>query len=878
MQDPTLPKFGSANPPGQQTDSFDESATLAPELSPAMLDMLRIRIPGYELLDRIDAGGQATVYRGRELTSGLTVAVKILNGGVNAHDSSRQRLKRETVLLRALNHPNIVCVIESGQTPLGLDYLVMNYVDGRTLDALWKDAKFAAAVAPEPPARLRLFKHLCDIVQAAHLKGITHRDLSPSNILITADGEPHVLDFGLASTAFNGLFTDGHDVTMTGQFLGKLKYAAPEQARTGTAVVDIRTDVYALGVILYQILTHGAYPYEEVGNLVDVLNHIIHTQPVPPSAVMAAREKATEVRSIRPGPPLVNETIEAIVLKALQKNPADRYQSAGEFAADIDQYLSGRPAGTTGVHAAKTVANRARSHPKNKIILISLLTLSVIGVLMNLRSILNWIGMSAVAVSMGAGAAPQAASHTYHMGKAPKPEFKVAGKSYKIDAESKSAKQIRAIPPEHFDPMTRHDRVDHFYHDTLKDHYGERYHDVRWHCGPYRPEFIYWVRSWRPEWRARWAWHHRTYLEDALWLEWMNDAAFAAEIAKLQRANTPVDPNYLPPEYVEVSPIVIYNDEYINAVYNPTPYLAVMTLKSLKPDANTDWIATATADSLLSNLSSIQGLFVADHQQVDEALREQKLQTSDIGDPSHAAEIGKAVDVERVLTGSYVADGDKVLFNFRIVKVKTGAVENGLSKTFARDHLLDNMPSLASALATMLGYVPPAEWTAAVVPSASATLDQRLGLAPAARRTFTAADKLSGDTAFTGEEGPYEIQDKLSLADGTKKSSLRIGSGADVRGGTILANKFLHIEITGTPEKPAILRHVEFQQELGGSFKAEYAIFDDCTFHKAGSWYSKSGYSSKWEFDKCILRGSEPFPRSRTSTMESNSRTVVLSA
>jgi len=391
--------------------AFNEAETVAgPELPEHLLAKLRINIPGYELLEKIDSGGQATVYKARELTSGLTVAIKVLNGGLNANDDARERLQREAVALKALNHPNIVCVIESGRTPIGLDYLVMNFVDGRPLDAIWKDCKFSARIAPEPPARLRLFKRICDIVQAAHLKGITHRDLSPSNILISNDGEPHILDFGLASTAFNDLLSPlGRNVSVTGQFIGKLQYASPEQARGGRDAVDIRTDVYALGIILYQILTNGAFPYEVVGNLVDILNNIIHTRPLPPSAALAARQQATETLLVKSGPPLVNETIEAVVLKALEKNSSDRYQSAGELAADIDQYLAGRPT-SAGLQQNFNASSSRDKLPKSRRSgkRLSLATLSVLlalGVIMNARGILNWLGLTALAVSLGLGPA-----------------------------------------------------------------------------------------------------------------------------------------------------------------------------------------------------------------------------------------------------------------------------------------------------------------------------------------------------------------------------------------------------------------------------------------------------------------------------------------
>jgi serine/threonine protein kinase len=326
-----------------KADSQAETRASA-ELPDYLLAKLRVSIPGYELVDKIASGGQATVYRARELTSGLTVAIKVLHGGPYASADARTRFLREATALKKLNHPNIVCVIDFGRTPIGLDYLVMNYVSGRPLDAIWKDPAFSAAIAPEPPARLRLFKRICDIVHAAHLKGITHRDLSPSNILIDAEGEPHILDFGLVSTAFNELLNPaGGPVSITGQFLGKVHYAAPEQVRAKHDTVDPRTDVYALGVILYQLLTNGVFPYDVVSNFAEALHNIVHTKPQRPSAVLARRQEAKAGRlKLRTGPPLVNPIIEAVVLRALEKDPAHRYQSAAEVAADIDQYLAGR--------------------------------------------------------------------------------------------------------------------------------------------------------------------------------------------------------------------------------------------------------------------------------------------------------------------------------------------------------------------------------------------------------------------------------------------------------------------------------------------------------------------------------------------------------
>jgi TolB-like protein len=327
----------------------------------------------------------------------------------------------------------------------------------------------------------------------------------------------------------------------------------------------------------------------------------------------------------------------------------------------------------------------------------------------------------------GAAAAPPApkAHPDYRLGKAPKAEFRVAGKAYKIDVEAVSTKKVRDLKPEEFDPTTRRRRVEEFYRATFKEHFEESRGFPDRHCGPFRREFIFWVTRWPARLRARWAWHHHLYIEESLWLLWMKDSEFAAELAKMERQNTPVAVGYMPDEYANTSAVFIYNDEYMDAAYNPIPFLAVLTLKSLKPDQQNDWIGTAAADSLANKLSTTPGLVLADREQVAGAVRDQKLPDAQAAEPESAAKIGKALDVEQVVAGSYVVDGDKVLFNLRIVNVQTGAMQNGISKIVSRGHLLEELPALASSLTQALGYQLPEETPAGAVSTPREYLPQQ---------------------------------------------------------------------------------------------------------------------------------------------------------
>ncbi|MEP0846976.1 MAG: serine/threonine protein kinase [Phycisphaerae bacterium] len=278
-------------------------------------------LPGYQLQRELHRGGQGVVYVGLQESTGRQVAIKLLRCRPWGPDStSLARFQREVEILSRLRHPNIVTIHDCGRDREDV-YLVMDYVHGTPLDAHVRQSQTSLRET------LALVARVCDAVHAAHLRGVIHRDLKPANILVDEHGEPRVLDFGLAKLVDDSSSAaDARVMTATGEFVGSLPWASPEQAAGRLDALDIRTDVYSLGVILYQ-LTTGRFPYPVAGRIDEVVRHIAQSEPVRPT-------------TLRRG---VDRELETILLKSLAKEPERRYQSAAELARDIRRHLAGEP-------------------------------------------------------------------------------------------------------------------------------------------------------------------------------------------------------------------------------------------------------------------------------------------------------------------------------------------------------------------------------------------------------------------------------------------------------------------------------------------------------------------------------------------------------
>ena len=293
------------------------------------------RIEGYEILRELTHGGQGVVYLAVQRSTKRKVAIKVLLAGRYASRSARHRFEREIELVASLKHPNIIAVFDSGTTEDGYEYYVMDYVRGVPATRYVRDRKLSL------DETLALFATVCDAVNHAHQRGVIHRDLKPSNVLVDVDGNLRVLDFGLAKAMTDPVESQA---SVTGNLVGTLPYMSPEQTRGNPDEIDTRTDVYALGVMLYEMLT-GRHPYPTEGAMADVVRNITDAAPGRPSRSWTSeggvRARSHGAFGTRPNHCPLDFEIDTIALKALAKDREQRYDSAGQFARDLRRYLNG---------------------------------------------------------------------------------------------------------------------------------------------------------------------------------------------------------------------------------------------------------------------------------------------------------------------------------------------------------------------------------------------------------------------------------------------------------------------------------------------------------------------------------------------------------
>jgi serine/threonine protein kinase/beta-lactam-binding protein with PASTA domain len=285
------------------------------DLNGAGMTIPRLLSDRYELGETLGYGGMSEVHLGRDVRLDRDVAVKVLRADLARDPQFQHRFRREAQNAAALNHPAIVAVYDTGETVSDygpLPYIVMEYVEGRTLRDIVK--------TEGPMDEQRAMETMADICAAldfSHRNGIIHRDVKPANVMINNAGAVKVMDFGIARA-----LADGQGVTQTAAVVGTAQYLSPEQARG--ELVDARSDVYAAGCVLYELIT-GEPPFTGDSPVAVAYQHV-REDPIPPS-----RQN-----------PDVSAALDAVVLKAMSKNPANRYQSAAEMRTDLVRVLSGQ--------------------------------------------------------------------------------------------------------------------------------------------------------------------------------------------------------------------------------------------------------------------------------------------------------------------------------------------------------------------------------------------------------------------------------------------------------------------------------------------------------------------------------------------------------
>jgi serine/threonine protein kinase len=304
-------------------------------------------VGAYRVIESLGEGGMGTVYRAEQTHPvRRAVAVKVIKPGMDTRDVVA-RFEAERQALALMDHPNIAKVLDAGTTPEGRPFFVMELVEGVPITTFCDDRGWTI------PRRLGLFVEVCQAVQHAHQKGVIHRDLKPTNVLVALyDGKPvpKVIDFGVAKAVGRKL-ADETMVTEVGAVIGTLEYMSPEQAEPNQLDVDTRGDVYSLGVLLYELLT-GTTPHRRErlreAPLLEALRLIREEEPPKPGTRLSTAEELSAVAASRGADPrrlagLVRGELDWIVMRALEKDRDRRYESAAALAADVGRYLADEP-------------------------------------------------------------------------------------------------------------------------------------------------------------------------------------------------------------------------------------------------------------------------------------------------------------------------------------------------------------------------------------------------------------------------------------------------------------------------------------------------------------------------------------------------------
>jgi serine/threonine protein kinase/tetratricopeptide (TPR) repeat protein len=367
---------------GFHSDSFLDREKLIADLSLHTRETPPEAIAGFRVIREIGRGGMGIVYEAeQERPVRRKVAIKLIRAGMSS-EQVVARFSAERQALAVMNHPGIARVFDAGATGDGRPYFVMELVEGSPI------TEFCDASRMPVKGRLELVVRVCDAVQHAHQKGIIHRDLKPSNVLVTLqDGvpSPKIIDFGIAKATDKG-FTEATMLTELGQIVGTMGYMSPEQARMTGQGIDTRTDVYSLGVILYELLV-GAPPFDPHTRETafdELLRQIRDTDPPLPSARLGqlggSSEEIIRNRQADPGSYMrdLRGDLDWIVMRSLEKEPDRRYSSASELAADIRRYLQSEPVVARPPGAGYRVGKFVRRH-RVGVALTSVLALSLIG-------------------------------------------------------------------------------------------------------------------------------------------------------------------------------------------------------------------------------------------------------------------------------------------------------------------------------------------------------------------------------------------------------------------------------------------------------------------------------------------------------------------